>query len=140
MRAWRTAAIVGAGNFKDPHNARIIYLAVVGLFVLAVLLAVGTFVWWRQTKVEHPALGPLEVMGSKRWWKSDYTTRTMQLEGARPPVASGGDDVAAEPVDLEAVMTAEPDDFSDLVDPDTAVEDDTGSAEMPEAAELPGTD
>ena len=132
MRAWRTAAIVGAGNFKDPQNARIIYLAAAGLVVLAVGLAISTFLWWRHSKVEHPVLGPLEVMGTRRWWKSDFATRTMRLEQARPS-ADGDEPVdgpVVEPVDLLAMMSADPDDFADLADPSPA-QDDTSAAELP---------
>lgn len=128
MTAWRTTTIA-AGNFSDPQNARIVYLSAAGLLVLAVCLSLATFVWWRRAKVEHPALGPLEVMGSRRWWQSDHRGRVSQLDRARPLGDNGEVVPAHEPLDLDIAMSDEPHDFSDLVDPellnDPALVDDT---------------
>ena len=114
------------------RNLKEVTLVTVGLVVLAVGLAVSTFLWWRHSKVEHPVLGPLEVMGTRRWWKSDFATRTMRLDPARPSVVGDDADVCpvVEPVDLLAMMTAEPDDFADLADPSPG-QDDTSAAELP---------
>ena len=73
MRA--IGAVLGADTFDDPENARVILLSAAGLLLLAVLVAAGTIWWWRSSRVEHPALGPLEVMGSRSWFKGDYTSR-----------------------------------------------------------------
>ena len=59
--------VLAAADFTDPGNARVILMAAGGLVALAVLLSLGTVWWWRTSKVEHPALGPLEVMSSRRW-------------------------------------------------------------------------
>lgn len=113
------ARIVGDGTFDDPENARIIYLAAGGLVLLAVLLGLGTWYWWRTSKVEHPALGPLEVMGTRGWRKADYNTRARELEAARPANAiHEAEPVADDELDLAAIATSEPvafDDFSDLL-------------------------
>lgn len=166
MSAWRTVGIIAAGNFRDPRNARIIYFASAGLLVMAALMIVGSVIWWRKARTEHPALGPLEVMGTRRWWKSDFTTRTMQLEGARPLLDGAVEEPpVAEPVDFEAMMPDGPVDFRDLFEPtahepavaeaeagdeagdgdgdagpeDAGPEDDTASADLP-VADLPVAD
>ena len=108
---------MGTARFEDPENARIIQFMAGGLALVAVLVAVGTVWWWRSTKVEHPALGPLEVMGSRSWWKGDYTTRRSRLEAVRPaaePVEGAVD--AIEAVDLDAVRRGSPPQFDDLAD------------------------
>lgn len=121
VAAWRAgnsvAGLVGAERFEDPENARTILLMAGGLVVLAVLVAAGTVWWWRSTKVEHPALGPLEVMGARSWWKGDYSTRRRRLDAARPagePI--DGEAVAADAVDLDAVRRGSPPQFDDLAD------------------------
>jgi hypothetical protein len=111
-----TVEMMAAGSFHDPQNARIVYLAVGGLLVLAVCLSVATVLWWRHAKVEHPALGPLEVMSSRHWWQSDYNGRIAQLDGARPLDDNGEAVPAHEPLDLEIAMSDEPHDFADLID------------------------
>ena len=87
-----------------------------GIFVLAVLVAAGTIWWWRSSRVEHPALGPLEVMGSRSWFKGDYTSRRRRLEAARPEGAESTDGsvlLGSTPVDLEAAALATPPRFDD---------------------------
>ena len=58
-------AVLASSNFTDPEHERLIWLAVGGLLLLGVVLAVVTVVWWRGTKGEHAALAPLEVMGDR---------------------------------------------------------------------------
>ena len=72
------------GQYSDPETARVIYLLSGGLVLMAVALAAGTVWWWRSSKTEHPALGPLEEMGTRRFWKSDYSDRRRRLTDARP--------------------------------------------------------
>jgi hypothetical protein len=116
-----TAHLVSTGSFEDPQNARVIYLAAGGLVLLAVLLGVGTWWWWRNAKVEHPALAPLEVMGTRRWTKSDHPDQQRRLESARPAgdsIDDGDIVVAAEPVDLDHVLTRDdPSHFDELAEP-----------------------
>ena len=111
--------MLAEGSFDDPENARIILLAAGGLVLLAVLVGLGTLWWWRTVKVEHPALAPLEVMGTRSWWKGDYTSRRRRLEDARPAGAQPFDAVPAssdDPVDLEAAALASPPEFDDLLE------------------------
>ena len=116
-----------ADTFDDPENARIILLSAAALVVLGLLIAAGTVWWWRTSEVEHPALGPLEVMGSRSWWKGDYTLRRRRLEAARPEGAEPIDPLAtstSDPVDLEAAALAPAREFDDLSDvpPETAAQ------------------
>ncbi|MDO8361782.1 MAG: hypothetical protein Q7V88_02715 [Actinomycetota bacterium] len=107
-----------AERFTDPANERIILLMAGGMVALAVVLTVGTVWWWRACKVEHPALGPLEVMSSRAWWKGDYTARRRRLDAARPEGAEALAEVAAvDEVDLQALVRSEPAAFDDLLDP-----------------------
>lgn len=125
-----------ADTFDDPENARIILLSAAGLVVLGLLIAAGTVWWWRSNEVEHPALGPLEVMGSRSWWKGDYTSRRRRLEAARPEGAEPVGPPAtamSQPVDLEAAALASPREFDDLSDvpPAGAVEPEAAAAAVP---------
>ena len=73
-----------AADITDPTNARAILLAASGLVALAVLLTVATVWWWRRTKAEHPALGPLATMGEARWKAADPEERRRILDSMRP--------------------------------------------------------
>lgn len=111
------AGLLGAERFEDPENARTIMLMAGGLLVLAVLVAVGTVWWWRSTKVEHPALAPLEVMGTRSWWKGDYSARRRRLDAARPAgELIEGESAKSDAVDLDAVRRGSPPHFDDLAD------------------------
>lgn len=108
-----------AQTFDDPENARIILFSAAGLVALSVLIAAGTVWWWRSSEVEHPALGPLEVMGSRSWSKGDYALRRRRLQEARPAGAEPADaptTSTSEPVDLEAAALASPREFDDLLE------------------------
>ncbi len=106
-----------AANFEDPERARVIYLAAGGLVLVALLVIAGTVWWWRSAAVEHPALGPLEVMGTKSWWNGDETDRLNRLDSVRPDGAEPGDTslVVPDPVDLLDDYRTRPLDFDDLV-------------------------
>jgi hypothetical protein len=128
---WRAGALLAEGTFEDPTNARVIYIAAGGLLLLALLLGVGTWWWWRSAKVEHPALGPLEVMGSRTWRKGDFNNRVKTIEQARPANAiheaelAEPDELDVEAIDLAAMSRAEPahfGDFSDLLPAQPAAE------------------
>ncbi|MEQ1701716.1 MAG: hypothetical protein ABMA25_16525, partial [Ilumatobacteraceae bacterium] len=112
----RAGALWGT-QITDPENERTIYIAAGGLLMLAVALLVGTVWWWRNSRVEHPALGPLEVMGTRSWWKGDWTARRRRLDEVRPAAADSS--AADEEVDLSAVATSDALPFDDLVDPAT---------------------
>jgi hypothetical protein len=61
--------------------------------IAALLVALGvamivTAVWLvRATRTDVRALGPLEVMGDRRWYRADPERRTRSLDAARPPGA-----------------------------------------------------
>jgi hypothetical protein len=76
--------ILAEGTFTDPENSRRIMLAVVGLIAVAVVVLVGTVVWWRRSRVEHPALAPLETMVSRRYGSADADGRSELLDDVRP--------------------------------------------------------
>lgn len=117
--------MLAAERFEDPENARVILLSAAGLVLVAVLVGAGTFWWWRSSRVEHPALGPLEVMGSRSFSKGDYTSRRRRLEAARPAGAEPADASAApvgEPVDLRAAAAGVPPQFDDLADVSVAAD------------------
>lgn len=120
MSVWTTAGLIADGSFDDPENARIIYIAAGGLVLVAALLGVGTWLWWRSAKVEHPSLAPLEVMSTRRWWKGDFTERRRRLDEVRPQSddADAAEVAVAVPVDLDQVMLRDdPHSFDDLLDP-----------------------
>jgi hypothetical protein len=125
---------LAAANFTDPHNQRIIYLAVGGLLLLAVIVAVGTIVWWRSTKAEHPALAPLEVMSTRKFEKSDYTDRKRVLDEVRPPghPTDADDDAVSDVVDLQAASEAPLPDPAELADPEHPIPSE-GPTPTPEA-------
>ncbi len=120
-----------AANFEDPERARVIYMAAGGLVLVAVLVVVGTVWWWRSAAVEHPALGPLEVMGTKSWWNGDHSDRRSQLDSVRPDGAEPGDSslIVPDPVDLLEADRTRPLDFDDLLDLPEEVEEED---EVPE--------
>lgn len=80
--ACETEAVL-AEKFSDPQNARLIFLAAGGLFLLAVAIVVGTVWWWRSSGIEHRSLAPLEVMGKKNWQLADDLDRADQLNSVR---------------------------------------------------------
>ena len=133
-------AIVG-GNFSDPTNERLIYLSALGLALLGVLLLVGTILWWRRGRQEHPALSPLEVMGGRAWNKATEGDRRRRLDSVR--IAGAGaavhDLARSEPVDLEALVRSVPQAFDDLREPGEVVEevDDAGVWESDQPAADP---
>lgn len=86
------------GNFQDPHNARLLYLASGGLLLLGLALGIGTWLWWRSSKVEHPALGPLEVMSQRSWLTDDFVAQRRRLDEARP---EGAERQFVPPVEVE---------------------------------------
>ena len=125
FRARMAPMMLLADSFEDPEHARIIYLAAGGLVLIAVLIIVGTVWWWRSAAVEHPSLGPLEVMGTKSWWKGDHNSRRDALDAVRPDGSGLGDDalIVPDPVDLLEADRTRPLDFDDLLDPELDDED-----------------
>jgi hypothetical protein len=112
------------GDFSDPTNERIIYLCAFGLALVGVALLVGTILWWRRGRQEHPALAPLEVMSGRVWAKAPEGDRRRRLDHVR--LAGSGAAMSSllvsEPVDLEALVRSVPEDFDDLREPGSVIE------------------
>ena len=125
------SGVLAEGSFQDPENARTIYLMAGGLALIAVALTVGTIVWWRSIRPEHPALGPLEVMGRRKYRASSYAERKMAIEAARPVGAQplAADVPQLDPIDLRALVRSRPPKFDDLLDPAVAAYLDGGREE-----------
>jgi hypothetical protein len=112
-----------AADFSDPTNERIIYLSAAGLAVVGLGLLVGTILWWRRARQEHPSLGPLEVMGGRAWTKAPEGDRRRRLDQVRRSGAGALADGSSvsEPVDLEALVRSVPEDFDDLREPSAVI-------------------
>jgi hypothetical protein len=120
----RVLGVLVGSNFNDPTNERLIFLSAAGLAVVGIALLVGTILWWRRGRQEHPALAPLEVLGSRAWSKAPEGDRRRRLEKVRVggPGASADDPERAEPLDLEALVRSVPQAFDDLKEPGESVE------------------
>lgn len=120
----RVLGVVIGGNFNDPTNERLIFLSAAGLAVVGIALLVGTILWWRRGRQEHPSLAPLEVLGSRAWTKAPEGDRRRRLEKVRigGPGAGPDEPVRSEPLDLEALVRSVPQAFDDLKEPVEAVE------------------
>jgi len=79
-----TLVAAATATFDDPENARTIHLVAAALIVIGVGLAAATAWWWVTSRVEHPSLGPLEVMSTRRWRDADPGLRRVRLDAARP--------------------------------------------------------
>ncbi|MFM2184031.1 MAG: hypothetical protein RJB61_2325, partial [Actinomycetota bacterium] len=77
-------ASAAAATFDDPENARTIHLVAAALIIIGIGLAAATAWWWVTSRVEHPSLGPLEVMSTRRWRDADPGLRRVRLDAARP--------------------------------------------------------
>jgi hypothetical protein len=109
--------VVGS-DFNDPTNERLIYLSAAGLAVVGLLLLIGTILWWRRGRQEHPVLAPLEVMSTRSWEKAPESDRRRRLDQVRAVGAAAGvvedEVVRSEPVDLQALVRSVPQAFDDL--------------------------
>lgn len=119
----RPPGVVLASGFSDPHNERLILGAVAGLILLGVAMIVVTVVWWRNNRIEHAALAPLEVMGERSWWKGNFAERRRRLDDARGRAR----EEHGETVDLVEAQRSFRPGFADLLDdrPATSDEPDT---------------
>jgi hypothetical protein len=111
------------GAIDDVSATRRIQIIIAVLASAGVLLAALTVWLWRSTKPTLEVLGPLEVMGKKRFWRSDSNSRQRALDAARPDGASATPEAKPPPVDLAALAASRSlpsmDDhagFGDLVD------------------------
>ncbi len=94
------------GAIDDVAATRRIQIIIAGLATAGVLLAVLTVWLWRSTKPTLEILGPLEVMGKKRFGRSDQHSRRRALDAARPDGASATLEVKPPPVDLAALAAS----------------------------------
>ena len=105
-----------AGELTESEAALRVYAAAAGLLLLGVLLLVFTVRWWRDTRPDPPSLGPLDVMGDRRWSNARDADRRRLLDEHRP---TGADPsipliVEPEPIDLSVLARDTPKNFDDL--------------------------
>ncbi|CAB4547164.1 MAG: hypothetical protein F2534_04065 [Actinobacteria bacterium] len=114
-----SASLLGspvAAELTEEEAAVRVFLAAGGLVLLGVGLACMTVWWWRSTRPEPPALGPLEVMSDRRWRTAGDSERRRMVDETRPEGADGRDLVVApEPIDLSELVRGVPS-FDDLRD------------------------
>ena len=101
-----------AGTWSEPAKISTVSLAVASTIVMGstlvtisvisgVLIALGVFLsvvgirLVRATRTDPAALGPLEVMGERRWQRSDSERRDEALAGARATPLEPPAEVAA---------------------------------------------
>jgi len=113
-----------SATFSDPTNERLIYMSAIGLLIVGVALLVGTLLWWRRGRQEHPVLAPLEVMSTRTWEKAPEGERRRLLNSVRinGELVSDAEVVRSEPVDLQALVRSVPQAFDDLREPGVAGE------------------
>lgn len=125
---WASAATASAQELDtesvgDSGATTTVRLVVAALAVLGVLLALFTVWFWRATRPEHTALGPLEVMGERRFARLGALERQQRLDAARPegaePERARSVVVAAErdrllASELQEIVEATPEGFDDL--------------------------
>ena len=108
--AWGSAGSLGA-ELTESQAAFRVFAAAGGLVLLGLVLLLLTIWWWRGTRPESPALGPLEVMGDRRWASAAESERRRLLEEFRPEgMASrvlGMGDVVGLMKDFEEVIDQE---------------------------------
>ncbi|MDP9463713.1 MAG: hypothetical protein M3P52_03740 [Actinomycetota bacterium] len=139
----RASGVIVGSDFSDPTNERLIYLSAAGLVLVGVALLVGTLMWWRRGRQEHPVLSPLEVMGGRAWAKTTEGDRRRRLDHVRlaGAGAAASESARAEPVDLQALVRSVPQAFDDLrepgevVEPSVVADSDEGAVEVVDDAE-----
>jgi hypothetical protein len=117
----RTGTRVMAEDFTDPHNARLVWIASGGLALVGTALLIGTVWWWKNSRVEHPALAPLEMMGVRRFAKAADGEQRRMLDEVRPDGAKPLRTHRPDPVDLRSAAESPDDGFDDLREMDPAL-------------------
>lgn len=98
---------------SDPSNQRIITVVTIGLVLLGVAV-VGVTVWfWRSTRPEPQALGPLEEMSRRRFRELPDDVRQERLDAVRPVAV----DVVAVDAVSDPMVDEEPRDDTRPIDP-----------------------
>jgi len=138
LAASRAPAVVLGSDFSDPTNERIILLSAAGLALVGVGLLIGTILWWRRGRQEHPALSPLEVMGSRAWAKAPEGERERRLEKVRLRGDGPAPDETErpEPVDLQALVRSLPQAFDDLREPGELADANPPPGDAPVASDV----
>jgi hypothetical protein len=134
----RASIAILSGDFNDPTNERLIWLSAAGLAVVGLALLIGTIIWWRRGRQEHPVLAPLEVMGTRSFWKSPEGDRNRRLAKVRVAgyTPTTDEPIRSEPLDLEALVRSTPQAFDDLREPSEAAAD--AAVESPAAFAVAG--
>jgi hypothetical protein len=116
VHATLSAAALGDELTENEASVRV-FLTAGGLAVLGLALTLFTIWWWRGTKPEPPALGPLEVMSDRRWQTASESERMRMIDLHRPAgsfVMDGRMDPV--PIDLSVLARDLPSGFDDLRD------------------------
>lgn len=108
----------------DSGSTTTVRLVVLLLVLLGLVLTAVTVWFWRSTRPDHPALGPLEVMSSRRFARLGALEQQRRLDAARPEGAeperrsrsaitaeARGRQLAAE---LQELVESTPEGFDDL--------------------------
>lgn len=103
-----------AQSLSGEEATRRVTLVAGALALLGLIVLVGTVWWWRSTRAEHPALGPLEVMSERRWRRAGEAQRTRLIEEVRPNAADRAPGFVPEPVDLSVLAQGDHAGFDDL--------------------------
>lgn len=122
-------------ELTESQAALRVFLSAGGLVLVGLVLLLLTVWWWRGTKPEPPALGPLEVMSDRKWSTTAESERRRLLEAHRPEGSTVSNGYVPVPVDLSVLAREAPSSFDDLRDP---VEAPMVATVDPEAAEISG--
>ena len=110
-------------SVSDAGSSNVVLAVTVALVVLGSALLVVTAWFWRSTRPDPDALGPLVVMSERRFATLGPIERRRTLDGARP--GSSPEDepaTAGQAVEVETVIVETPDDdieIDDVEDEDT---------------------
>ncbi len=78
------AAGVLADSINDTNSTRKVYMLAGGLALLGIALILITVWFWRSTRHDPELLGPLEVMGDRKFKRLEGTEQKKVLDGKRP--------------------------------------------------------
>ena len=110
-------------SVSDAGSSNVVLAVTVALVVLGSALLVVTAWFWRSTRPDPDALGPLVVMSERRFATLGPIERRRTLDGARPgPSPDDELATAGQVVGVETVIVEMPDDgieIDDVEDEDT---------------------
>jgi len=81
--SWAASGLFTAA-INDTSNTRKLQIIAGGLAALGVFLLLFTVWFWRSSRADHGALGPLEVMGARRWRRAPMNEQINKLAEVRP--------------------------------------------------------